>query len=306
MAYSSDELVKLIHDSKALSIWNRQRGPVFWYIAGVPGPFYINTEIMIGAELAAKLLEGINAILAETKIPAERAARLEKLILPAYEGNPVYKNIIATMAAEAERQFGKSTYDFLSGGERRDWLFSIPLARLTGLRHAFLLKDLTIYCAEPLKPGEKALHVADLINNAASYFDLWFPALEKAGLICAGTLCVISRGAAGIDRLKAAGQKPVALKAIDLDFFKQSQVNGLISRDTYDEIATHFASPREWAVKYLIDRPALFDAPHIEKKSFERLQSFVAKDPWNLRGEHEGFFKEMRAHIEARIKRDAA
>ena len=30
------------------------------------------------------------------------------------------------------------------------------------------------------KAGEKALHVADLINNAASYFDLWFPLLSKA------------------------------------------------------------------------------------------------------------------------------
>jgi len=305
LVYTSDALIKLLYDSKALSIWDRKKGPVFWYIVGVPGPFYINTEWMIGAALADELLGKIDAILAGSKEPATRAQQLDELILAAYAKTPVYRDIVATMVARAKENFPEGSYSFVSGGERRDWLFSIPFAHECKMPHAFLFKNLSVFCDRPLKPHESSLHIADLINNAASYFDLWFPALEKAQLRCAGTLCVNSRGA-GMQRLEAHGQKAVALNAIELPFFKQSLTNGLISQDTYDEIDMHFESPRKWAVKYLIGNVALLDVENIDKKSFGRLQSFIARDPWNLRNDHQEFFDEMQAAIKDRPNREAS
>lgn len=304
MTYSDNEMLKLLHDSKALSIWDRKKGPVFWYIAGVPGPFYVNTEMMIGADLAAGLLEKINGILAASKDPAARAAQLDKLILAACNETPAYREVIATMAAKAKKEF--PSVSWVSGGERRDWLFSIPFARATGLKHVYLYKDKSLWAADALKPGETGFHIADLINNAASYFDFWLPALEQAKLKCAGTMCINTRGSAGVERLQKAGQKVVAFNSVDLGLFRQSLAGGLIDQATYDEIAAHFASPREWAVQYLMGDTSLFNVARCDKKSFERLKGFLAGDPWKLRGEYPAFFDELQSAVDERLKREAA
>jgi orotate phosphoribosyltransferase len=297
---NSSALLKLIHDTKAVSIWNRKTGPVFWYAAGVPGPFYVNTELVVGPELAKKLLDQITSIVAGSNDPATRVAQLNKAILGAYENSPAYKQVIAAMIAKAKEEFPSGSYAAISGGERRDWLFSIPFAKETGTRHLFLFKNGTYYSEEPIMPGEKTLHIADLINNAASYFDLWLPILQKAQLPCAGTLCVNSRGSNGVDRLKANGNKVVALNSIDASFFEQWQKEGLTDQATLEELKIFFASAKEWGRKYLTADVGIFDVAGLDGKSFERLQGFFAQDPWGLRQGHESFFEAMKQAINAR------
>lgn len=301
MAAASDNLLNLILETKALSIWNREKGPIFWYTAGVPGPFFVNTEWIIGRELATSLVEGISRIIESTPDLAARAARLDETILSAYRSSAQYQNIIAALTAKTKEAFPAGNYSCISGGERRDWLFSIPLAQELGADHAFLFKDRSLYCRRALKPGEAALHVADLINNAASYFERWLPALEKAGLTCAGTICVNSRGN-GAEKLEAAGIRVAALARIDVPLFEQLLAKNLIDRATLDELACHARSPGEWAEKYLVGRAALFDVAHADKKSFERMQAFFAQDPWKLRDKHAAFFDAMRREIAARLK----
>jgi orotate phosphoribosyltransferase len=304
MIYTRNDLLNLIHTTKALSIWNREKGPVFWYIAGVPGPFYVNTELLIGKDCAEKLLEDITAILASTSDPKARAQAVEKAVMAAYASNDTYKKIIATMVARSKENTA-STYGFVSGGERRDWLFSIPFAKALGLKHLYLFKDQSLFCEQKLQHGETGIHVSDLINNAASYFNSWLPALEKAHLTCAATICVISRNAGALKKLDDAGVKVIALNSINLGFFEQSAAASIISKETLDEISLHFRSPKEWAVTYLMDHPALFATRTIDKKSFERLQSFFATDPWSLRSSHEKFFADMRGEITARLGKAA-
>ncbi|HEU0117921.1 MAG TPA: hypothetical protein VFR09_04740 [Alphaproteobacteria bacterium] len=302
MSDNDTGLLKLIHDTKAVSIWNRRTGPVFWYAASVPGPFYVNTELVIGPELSAMLLEKITAIIAETPDAPSRAKKLNELILGSYEKNAQFKQVIAAMVAKAKKEFPAGSYDLVSGGERRDWLFSIPFAKETGARHAFLFKNGEIYSEQPYKAGERAMHIADLINNAASYFDLWFPILTKAGLKPAGTLCVNTRGTNGVRKLEEAGQKTVAMNGVDVGFFEQSLANKLIDDGTLTEITTYFASPKDWAEQYLMRDTKLFDVGGLDKKSFERLQSFFTNDPWALKNGHENFFADMRTEIAKRLK----
>ena len=228
------EILKIIHDTKAVSIWNRATGPVFWYAAGVPGPFYVNTELVIGPALAKELLEKITALLASSNDPATRVAQLEAMMMDAYNKTPPYKTVIAAMVQKARQEFPQGSFDAVSGGERRDWLFSIPFAKEMGVRHLYMFKNQTSCCPDGVQASERMLHVADLINNAASYFDLWLPALQKAKLECAGTLCVNSRGSNGVDRLRAANIKTVPLNSIDVDFFAQWLKEGLIDQGTYD------------------------------------------------------------------------
>jgi orotate phosphoribosyltransferase len=290
-------LMKLILDSKALSIWNHKTGPVFWYVAGVPGPFYLNTELMIGQAVAEKLLERITAILAETPDVAARAKQVEAVVMGAYRQTPDFQTVVQALIAKAKQEFPNGTYDIVSGGERRDWLFSLPFAIETGVPHLFLFKDGSVYGEPQPKAGSRALHISDLINNAASYIDVWLPALERAGIACAGTLTVNTRGSAGIDRLQKVNCKVVALNRVDLDFFKQLQQNQLIDAATLDEIAIYFSSSQQWAERYLTQDEKLYAISTLDKKSRERMQSFFDKDPWGMQAKYGAFFDRMRVAL---------
>lgn len=302
MADSKNTLLKLIHETKAVSIWNHKTGPVFWYAASVPGPFYVNTELVIGPALANELLAKITDIIASIADGAGRAAQLNKIIMDAYSSSAIYQQVISAMVVTTKAEFPHGSFDLISGGERRDWLFSIPLAHALNIKHVFLFKNQTTYCAETLKDGERALHVADLINNAASYFDLWFPILEEAHLNYIGTVCVNIRGTNGLNRLRKHGKKTVTLNNVDQDFFEKSQASGLIDADTLNEIKTYFTSSLDWAKHYLMDDVKLFDVKNLDPKSFERLQSFFNKDPWSLKTNHASFFVSMQAEINKRLR----
>ena len=302
MTETENNLLKLIHDTKAVSIWNHKTGPVFWYAASVPGPFYVNTEFVIGPELAEKLLKQITSIIENKTSSKQRADDLNKLILSAYASSPTYKKVIDAMVEKANIEFPKDSYTLVSGGERRDWLFSIPYAHVTGIKHAFLFKNEEIFCADTYKEGETVLHIADLINNAASYFNLWFPILNKAKLKCIGTLCINSRGSVGVKKLLDFGLKTVALNSVDVDFFQKSKANKLIDEDTLTEVTTYFLSTKDWANRYLMHDVHLFDVAHLDPKSFERLQSFFTTDPWSLKDDYRDFFAAMQVEIAKRIK----
>jgi len=300
MTSSSNPMLKLILDSKALSIWNHKTGPVFWYAAGVPGPFYLNTELMIGRELADRLLEAITTIVAKEPEPKTRAEALRSVIMAAYEQHADFRAVIRALVEQAKKDFPAGTYTAVSGGERRDWLFSIPLAEEMGIKHIYFFKNQSVFCAEPLTGGEKTLHVSDLINNAASYFDMWLPMMQKASLSCVGTLTVNTRGTAGVKRMEEAGYKVVALNRIELPFFQELAASGLIDRATLDEVALYLTSAKDWAARYVMQDAALFDIAHLDKKSLERMTSFFAKDPWGLEPQHQAFFATMRTAIAAR------
>jgi hypothetical protein len=305
MIYTQNDLLKLIHDTQAVSIWDHAKGPVFWYAANVPGPFYVNTEMVIGAELSEKLLREITAIVAGTLDAQARAEQLNRLILDAFKKTPSWQRLISTMIARARAEFSQQDFTMISGGERRDWLFSIPFAHVCNAPQLFLFKNKTMFCEQPVKAGQNVLHVSDLINNAASFFDLWQPALNALQLGCVGNLCVNVRGENGLNRLREAGQKTVALVTIDVDFFRLLHASNLISQAVFEEISVFFASSQDWAVKYLIGKPELFNAQSCDAKSFERLRFFILNDPWKLRGKHEAFFATMQKEIEKRLAKAA-
>jgi hypothetical protein len=304
MLYSHADLLKLIHDTHAVSIWNRAKGPVFWYAANIPGPFYVNTEMVVGTALSEKLLREITAIVAGTVDVQARAEQLNALILDAYKATPSWQRLIATMIAKAREEFS-TELTVISGGERRDWLFSIPFAHDIDLPHLFLFKNQATYCKQHLTGPQTTLHVSDLINNAASFFDIWQPILNREKIACAGNLCVNIRGDNGARRLHEAGQKTICLQTINLEFFRHLHSADLIDRAAFEEISIFFASAQDWASKYLIGHPELFDVAHTDAKSFERLKHFITHDPWHLRPQHQAFFATMQQAIEQRAAKAA-
>ena len=92
------------------------------------------------------------------------------------------------------------------------------------------------------------------------------------------------------------------LNTIDISFFRKSFDAGLIGKDTLDEIAAYYASEKEWAERYLLNDVTLLDIAHLDKKTFDRLRSFFAQDPWGLHEKHAALFDAARAAI---LKRQA-
>ena len=81
--------------------------------------------------------------------------------------------------------------DFVSGGERRDFFFSMPVARRLGLGHLSIFKDLSCVYTDadgasmPADQaglsGKRSVHIADLVTVASSYIRAWIPAVEALG-----------------------------------------------------------------------------------------------------------------------------
>lgn len=293
MTSAAESLLKRIHETKAVSIWDHRTGPVFWYAANVPGPFYVNTEQVLGKALADSLLKKITSIIETIPTPAARATELNSLIRTAYESDADYRFVLDLLIDKIRTSFDLSNITAISGGERRDWLFSLPVAWALGIPHLYLFKNKSHYCEAPIGEGATVLHVSDLINNAASYFDLWLPILDALGITCIGTACVCTRGDNGLNRLEAAGYKVVALNHIDLDFFRKSAESGIIRAEVVDEIATYLTSGRAWADRYLMGNAELYGMQNLDKKSFDRLYNFFSQDVWQLRKDHDAFFNAM-------------
>ena len=296
-ALTEEELVKLIFSTNALSIWDNQTGPIFWYAAGFPGPFYVNTEKVVGAEIAERLLENISAIVKLDKTAAEKSSLLYDAVMTEYKNSESFQQVVASLKQLCEQEFNDADYTSIAGGERRDWFFSIPLAEELGKDHLYIFKNKEIYKESGIKEDEKSIHVADLINNAASHFDSWIPTLELNGVKMVGALSVIHRGENGMNRLKEINMKTHTLKGIDYDFFVDLKNKNLISENTLEELKLFFEDKVAWGKKYIINNPDLFDLKSLDPKSLERAKSFIANDPWDIEKDARETFEKLRTSI---------
>ena len=108
----------------------------FWYASGTLGPFYVNTHFLIESEEKAnELLEKI-----EKAAAGNRELFLQSIldfVKTQYETSESYKMVIDLIVAKAK----ELSFDFISGGERRDFFFSLMPAYLLGKPHLSIFKD---------------------------------------------------------------------------------------------------------------------------------------------------------------------
>lgn len=205
----------------------------FWYTSGLLGPYYINTHYLYGSkEEAAALLATIEGVC----LPENRQAigqTIGAATKKQYETNATYRRVIDKLVALA----GTGRWDYVSGGERRDYFFSVEVARQLNLPHLYIFKDGDVRLADPVdalasKPVAatgNCLHVADLITKASSYERAWIPALQALGLTMTDTLAVVDREQGGNAILQAAGVRAQTLVSIDETLFADAVTRGLIS-----------------------------------------------------------------------------
>ena len=257
-------------------------GQPFWYTSGKLGPFYINTQFLYGSEAAANaLLKTIEEACAGDKLAfydkvwADISAQLESC--------PIFSQLIDLLTEEAR----KMDVDFVSGGERRDFFFSMPVAKKLGLGHLSIFKDLScVYTdangvsmdpAEANLAGKKSVHIADLITVASSYIRAWIPAVEALGAKIVYSLAVVDRDQGGSEILANAGCPLATLITIKPELFEQAKALGRVTDAQIELVNSFIADPDKFLHDFLVSHPD-FLANEIAKggKSAQRAELCIA------------------------------
>ena len=257
-------------------------GQPFWYTSGKLGPFYINTQFLYGSEAAANsLLKTI-----EEACAGEKLAFYDKVwadISAQLESCPIFSQLIDLMTEEAR----KLDVDFVSGGERRDFFFSMPVAKKLGMGHLSIFKDLScVYTdengvsmdpAEANLQGKKSVHIADLITVASSYIRAWIPAVEALGAKIAYSLAVVDRDQGGSEILEKAGCPLTTLVTIKPELFEQAKKLGRVTDAQIELVNSFIADPDKFLHDFLVSHPD-FLAGEIAKggKSAQRAELCIA------------------------------
>ena len=254
----------------------------FWYTSGKLGPFYINTQFLYGSEAAANsLLKTIEEACAGDKMAfydkvwADISAQLESC--------PIFSQLIDLLTEAA----AKLDIDFVSGGERRDYFFSMPVAKKLGLGHLSIFKDLSsVYTdangvsmpsEQANLAGKKSVHIADLITVASSYIRAWIPAVESLGAKIAYSLAVVDRDQGGTEILANAGCPLTTLITIKPELFEQAKKLGRVTDAQVELVNSFITDPDKFMHDFLVAHPD-FLANEIAKggKSAQRAELCIA------------------------------
>ncbi len=296
-----NRLLQRLIESEAIRVRKDSLDLPFWYTSGRPGPFYINVENLVGPSVG-DLLTRITALLATDVDRAAKATAIWSIIDGELERDTRYQEAMALLT-DFYGALEASSPAVVSGGERRDWFFSIPLARALKLPHLFLFKDggqqLVDEKGRPLEDmptGTRVLHVSDIVNTAASYFRCWLPTLRRLEAVCDETLTVAVRATEGANKLEDAGVRILTPIQFDATVVREAAQLGLITEFTRDEIALYFDSPEQWTRQLLRESGAIIlrHFAALDDLKRKRACAFITEDPFKLAAEFPDFFQPAR------------
>ncbi len=279
-------LVTYLFETRAIRVCPKDK--LFWYTSGKIGPYYINTHFLFGSEEEAKRLLGQIDSLKDDKLAC--TGEIHKAVMEQYGKNPIFRGTIDALAAYIDERYNTRTFDFISGGERRDWFFSLPAASILGKPHITLFKDMdaTVYenrsshVRENLG-GAAVLHVADLITSASSYTRAWIPIITNLGAKMKYSLAVVDRlqgGAEALDRLDVESH---ALVRIDRGVFEEACRREYIDEAQLKMVLDYMEDPDGSMRLFLMEHPEfLEDALKRGGKAAERARLLIENDLYNL------------------------
>lgn len=283
----NSRLVSYLFETRAIRVCPKDRP--FWYTSGKIGPYYINTHFLYGSEDEAnRLLELIDAVKEDRKACT---GEIEKAVLEQYRRNEIYRGTIDTLMDYASGHLAPDGIDFISGGERRDWFFSVPVASLLGKPHVTLFKDMDSVVYENGKSletddlkGASVLHVADLITTASSYTRAWIPIVSGLGARMEKSLAVVDRLQGGAEALAARDVESHALVRIDRSVFEEACRRKYIDEDQLKMVLDYMEDPDGSMRLFLLEHPGFVsDALKSGGKAAERARLLVENDFYNLR-----------------------
>ncbi|HBQ64236.1 MAG TPA: orotate phosphoribosyltransferase, partial [Clostridiales bacterium] len=232
----NEKVIQMLFKTGAVRVC--QEGKPFWYTSGTIGPYYINTHFLLdGEKQAQSLLDFIDGELQNRSgLPGRLLVRVKQV----YDRNGVFRQLMDLLTEKVQTMLPSDAYDAVSGGERRDWLFSLMAAVLLQKPHVTFYKDLSAVLThgpdhdrdEPgvdlgtAGPGPvhgmRLLHIADLLNEASSFTRAWIPAARALQARMDDALVIVDRGQGGKALLSEAGTRLHTLAAAGDEMFQRA------------------------------------------------------------------------------------
>ena len=287
---NSGALVRALIETEALQVAAAEE--VFWYTSGTVGPYYINTHYLYGGpENARELLGFIDESDDVERFPASLSER----VLAAYDSDPSYRiavDALVEWVADLLNSDSPPRFDCVSGGERRDWFFSVAVAAKLERPHLYLYKDLSAVLSNPggARPiddleGRRSLHVADLVTEASSYTRAWVPAITQRGGSMSYALNVVDRAQGGTEAIEALGVPASALIRVDEGLFGTLCDEGLINSAQQQRLVDYFRDPRQAMREFLTGHPEFVERSleADDSRIADRARLLVEEDLYGLR-----------------------
>jgi hypothetical protein len=177
----------------------------------------------------------------------------------------------------------------ISGGQRRDWLFSGPVSARLGYPHIALFKDGRALLLSPdaqkvLDFGKYntgkliATHVSDLVTRGSSAYDPrnepptgWIPMLRERAIEVEYLTGVVDRLQGGRETLKQAGVNLFTLVDINEEFMDEHSKQPEIAK-------AYLRDPRAWSENYIREKgiEALVGTFNPDGAKLDRAKKFLA------------------------------
>lgn len=272
-----EELVSILFETHAFKVADSEHP--FWYTSGKLGPFFINVDYLYGSqEDSANFLAKIDDLLLNSS-KEEIPYMLYEEVMNQYDNNPIFQKTIDKTVEYIQNNFEISLIDYISGGERRDWFFSIAVANLLGKPHITIFKDLSTVAStcdfeESTEVtsllGKRVLHVADLLNFASSYERAWVPAINKLGSKINWSLSIVNRNPEiSTKALLDLEVQPYSLITLNDDLFTLALNRGIIT-DAQCEVLKKYVSDPDGTMREFINSHPTFIDDVINNSSDEK------------------------------------
>jgi len=260
----------------------------FWYTSGYIGPYYINTHFLYGSEEKAnKLLKVIDE---EKGGILSCPLKILDLVRENYTGDQVYREVIDETCFLLKSQIDMDSVDFISGGERRDWFFSVIAADILKKPHLTIYKDLKAVILEDGRtraaekmPGFKALHIADLLTKASSFERAWIPAVKALGGNIKWSLSMVDRRQGGKELLQKENIESFSMVDIDTEFFEKAFALGIINNEQLEMILEYIKDPFDSMKRFLASHPEFLEkSMAADEKTRERARLCIENNLYGL------------------------
>jgi orotate phosphoribosyltransferase len=199
-------------------------------------------------------------------------------VIERYREVPDYQRVIKSLIALVPDGI---SIECISGGERRDWLYSVPIAEELGVPHAWLFKS-----REPSVTDSKGrpvnglipptcVHASELLNRGESFVRYWVPALETLNLKLEFACFGMDRSSKSINYLDREEVRWNSLSKVNDKFFEEAARLGLITTWSAEESLKYLRSPKEWIEEnFMPFFPRNIEIDNKDPKSAQRIIAF--------------------------------
>lgn len=283
----TEKLISWLFETGALKVCPENKP--FWYTSGTIGPYYINTHYLYGSEEKANNLLDIINIEKNNKMSCPET--ILKETMKNYEDERIYRELIDEMCFFIKQNIDISSVKYISGGERRDWFFSLPIAAMFDKPHITIYKDeeaVLMKCGSVREINninrKKVLHIADLITEASSYERTWIPAVRKTGGVINWSLVVVDRKQGGEKLLKQKGIKSYSMININIELFERALSENLINTEQFEMLVKYIEDPERSMALFIKNNPEFMkNSLNGDKKTKQRAEVCIENNYYNVK-----------------------